>query len=212
MPYLVARSRLAQPGRIAEATEFGLWARDHVHAASGLDVAFGVNVFGRPAGTFTWGAIVPGRAAWVALGLELLADAEYSERVQQAAELFIGPAEDAIRQILHTTPSFDMSRGRPNLVQSWTAQIARMRLDEGIAWSVKVADYVDQLTGHSLVFLGDAYGEFGSVAWLLGADNAAQIDTVNETMMSDPGWRRMVLEAGDLFIDGRTRSNLHRNF
>ena len=31
-------------------------------------------------------------------------------------------------------------------------------------------------------------------------------------MTSDPGWRKLLLEAGDLFIDGRTRSYLHRNF
>ena len=93
----------------------------------------------------------------------MLADAEYNERVQRAAELFLGPAEDVIRQILHTTQSFGMAGGRPNIVQGWTAQIARMRLDEGIAWSVKVSDYVDQLVGHSILLLGDAYGDFGSV-------------------------------------------------
>lgn len=178
----------------------------------GFDISFGVNIFGRPAGTFTWGAIVPGRAAWVDLGLQLAADEEYTNRVQQAAEFFIGPADDVIRQILHATASFDMATGRPNIVQSWTAQIARMQLDAGIAWSIKVSDYVDKLVGHSLILLGDAYGDFGSVAWLLGADTVAQIDTINETMMGDAGWRELLLEASDLFIDGRTRSNLHRNF
>lgn len=171
-----------------------------------------MNLFGRPAGTFTWGGLVPDRDTYVSAGLQLAGDAEYSERVQRAAELFIGPAEDTIRQILYTTPGLDLATGRPNIVQSWTAQIARMRFDEGIAWSIKVSDYVEQLTGHSLIFLGDAYGEFGAVAWLLGGDNVAQLDAVNEKMMGDAGWRQMLVEAGDLFIDGRTRAHLQRNF
>lgn len=208
--YLVSRVRTATPGRLPEAIAWAEESLAHVHSHSSLQVAVGLNVFGRPAGTLVWGSMVDSRATWIEESSKMSADPGFVELGRRGAELFVGPAEDTIRQLVHLA-GVSIEGGPPKYYQTWTAQIARFQFDEALAWGIAVSDYVNKLTGTGVLFMVDAYGSFGSVAWVAGTETAAALDATNDAMMGDAGWRKMVADAADLFIDGRTMVSLGRN-
>lgn len=207
--YLLTRVRTANPARLGEAVDWAVGARDYVNENSGLDVSVLLSVFGRPSGTFTYAAIVEGRSQWIEESGKLLADPAYLERTRRGAELFLGPAEDTMRQIIHMN-GMSPDDPRPAMAQTWTAQISRFQFDAGVAWGIEVADYVAGLTGTGIALLADSYGDFGTLAWVAALESAQKADAMNEAMMADAGWRKMVADAADLFIDGKTKVWLNR--
>jgi hypothetical protein len=207
--YLLTRVRTANPGRLIEAIEWATATRDYVNANSGLETSAHLGVFGRPVGCLTWAAFVESRAQYIAEGQKLLADPAYQERTRRGADLFLGPPEDHLRQIMHMK-GISLADPRPAVSQTWTAQIAHFQFDGALAWSIDVSDYVADLTKTGVVLLADNYGDFGRLAWIAGFDSAEKADAVNETMLADAGWRKMVANAADLFIDGATRVWLNR--
>jgi hypothetical protein len=207
--YLASRVRAADPGRIFEALQWSAETRDYVNAHSGLTVSAHTAVFGRPIGTMTWAAIVENRAQWLAETQAMLNDANYQQLVRRGAELFSGPPEDSLRQIMHMS-GMTVDAPRPPLTQTWSAVIQRFQFDAAMAFGVEVSDYVNKLTGAGLVLLAENYGDFGTLVWIAGLESPEQADSMNEQMLADEGWRTMVANVADLFIDGRTKVWLNR--
>lgn len=207
--YLLNRVRSADPGRIFEALQWSAETRDYVNAHSGLTVSAHTAVFGRPLGTMTWAAIVESRAQFLAESQALLEDTNYQQLARRGAELFAGPPEDSLRQIMHMS-GITIDAPRPPLTQSWSAMIQRSQFDAAMGFAVEVSDYVNKLTGAGNVLVAECYGDFGNLVWIAGFESAEQADSVNEQMLADEGWRTMVANAADLFIDGRTKVWLNR--
>jgi hypothetical protein len=206
--YLVTRMRTAEPGRLREAIEWCLDARDYVNANTALDVSMHASVFGLPSGTITAAGFVEGRGQWLAETDKILADSVYQEKLQRAAEL-LGPARDSFRQVLHLS-GLSIGDPRPAITQNWSADIARFQFDAAMAWAIEVSDYVVGLTGVPIALLAEGYGNFGTLVWIAALDSAEKADQMNEAMLADAGWRKMVAQAADLFIDGQTKVWLNR--
>jgi len=207
--YLLTRVRTADPGKLAETIDWAVDTRNYVNAHSVFDVSLHLSVFGKPTGTLTFAAIIEGRAQWVTETQKLMADSAYMERTKRGAELFLAPPEDSLRHIIHMN-RMSADDPRPALSQTWTAQIARFQFDAAIAWSIEVTDYVADLTGVGIGLATESYGDFGGVAWIASLSSPEQADALNEAMVADAGWRKMVENAADLFIDGRTKVWLNR--
>jgi hypothetical protein len=207
--YLITRVRTADPGKLADAIEWSIDTRNYVNDHSAFEVSVHLSVFGKPTGTVTFATIVESRAQWISESQKLLGDSAYMDRTKRGAEVFLGPAEDSMRQILHVN-GISVEGPRPPVTQTWTAQIARFQFDAAMAWAVEVTDYVVDLTGVGIALAAENYGDFGTLAWIAGPDSAEQADAMNEAMLADAGWRKMVANAADLFIDGKTRVWLNR--
>jgi len=206
--YLLTRVRTADPARIPEAIEWSMDARDYVNANSSLDVSLHASVFGLPNGSITYATFVEGRAQWLAESGKLLADPVYQEKVRLGADL-LAPAQDSLRQVLHLN-GINIGDPRPAITQNWSADIARFQFDAAMAWGIEVTDHVVGLTGVPLALLAEHYGNFGTLVWIAALDSPQQADTMNEAIFADADWRKMVADAADLFIDGKTRVWLNR--
>ena len=208
--YLVTRVRTADPAKFREALAWTIKARDYVNANSELEVSAHVSMFGRPVGTFQWATLVEGRGAWAAATSKLMNDSGYLDLAAEGGELFLGAANDTLRQIIHLNGMTE-SDPRPAFSQGWAAQIRELKFDAAIEWGVAITDHVAALTGARLVFLADNYGDFGTVTWIAGLDSAEQADAVNDMMFNDAEWKkRVAAAAAEYFIDGRTTVWLNR--
>jgi hypothetical protein len=69
-------------------------------------------------------------------------------------------------------------------------------------FGVRGQQHVTKGTGLSNAFLASAYGPFGTVAWLTGADTMAEVDALWAYQSTDVGYQALVKEAAPLFSDG----------
>ena len=207
--YLVSRTRTVKPGKLAEGMAIWKQSKAHVKRITGRDVAIALPVFGLPAGTPTAAMAVEGRADWLSVLDALRADGAVAA-IEQEADIFEGPGDDVIRMIIDLN-GYDPTTF-PAFGQVWTSQFDHWRFDEALAWATKVAAHVTTLTSVPVIVLADAYGEFGTIAWIAPLSSAAQADQLNEAMLADAPWRQLLLEADGLFVPSTTKVWLNRTF
>ena len=209
--YLVTRTRVAKPGKMADAVASIQSSKAIVQRVTGRDIALAVPVFGRPPGTVTMAMFVENRADWFDT-LDLLRADPEAVALEQRTDCFETTGDDALRMVLHTA-GFDPAAGAAAPLaysQSWSAQIDHFRFDEAMAWAVDISDHVHGLTGVPLVLAADAYGAFGTLTWVAGLDSAAQADAMNEAMLGDAVWRQKLAAGDGLFIPTTVKVWLNR--
>lgn len=205
--YLYSRTGHAAHGKELDATAFALEISAKVNSITSLDVRAWVPVYGVPLNTITWVAIVEHAADMAATGDKLLADASYLDMLSTAPELFEGPIEDSIAEII--TMYGDHS-GDPTFASVVNAQCAAGRIADAMAWGVDIGTHVHSITGRDGAFGRPMYGQFGQVTWISLADTAEQIEAADSAMVDDPGYLERVDQAGDLFVEGSATSLLSR--
>ncbi|MEZ5234510.1 MAG: hypothetical protein R2755_23570 [Acidimicrobiales bacterium] len=208
--YLVTRTRVAKPGRMADAIASIQSSKAIVQRVTGRDITLAVPVFGRPPGTVTMAMVVANRADWFDTLDRVRAEPE-AAALEQRTDCFETTGEDVLRMVLHAA-GFDPAAGAAGMAyaQTWSAQIDHFRFDEAMAWAVDIADHVHGLTGVPIVLAADAYGEFGTLTWVAGLDSAAQADAVNEAMLGDAVWRQKLAAGDGLFIPTTVKVWLNR--
>ncbi|MGE4163961.1 MAG: hypothetical protein AB7G23_19720 [Vicinamibacterales bacterium] len=208
--YLVTRTRVAKPGRMADAVASIQSSKAIVQRVTGRDITLAVPVFGRPPGTVTMAMIVANRADWFDTLDRVRAEPE-AAALEQRTDCFETSGEDVLRMVLHTA-GFDPAAGAAGMAysQTWSAQIDHFRFDEAMAWAVDISDHVHGLTGVPIVLAADAYGEFGTLTWVAGLDSAAQADALNEAMLGDAVWRQKLAAGDGLFIPTTVKVWLNR--
>lgn len=207
--YLFSRVRTAKVSRIRDARAWAATMRDLAADRTGIDVTLHSSVFGRPAGTFTWAALVEGRAALATMMGKLVDDDEYLDHVERSGEMFHGNPEDSFRLILQLD-GIDTDGPAPMVSQAWSAQIANGQLDHATDWGTDIATYVYEVTGAPIVTMADAYGDFGRMTWIAAMDSPEHADRVNELLAQDPEYVKRVNYAEDLFIPGSGRMWLNQ--
>ena len=86
-----------------------------------------------------------------------------------------------------------------------TAQIAGGNPMPAIAWAKDVAEYVKKYEGFSSIdVFTDAFGEVGTIRWIVDYENLASFEKVQNQIMSDPEFFRKTENAPELFIQGKT--------
>jgi hypothetical protein len=187
-------------GPFAEVSAWASGMRQYVSDKSGREIGLWSVMFGAPLGTMVYSARVEGLADLQSIGETLLGDPDYHARLASGRELSGGPPVDQI-----STPIYGEVADPPpvgSLAVVTTATIANGAYAEAIAWSVEIAQYVEDVTGFRSTFLVDDYGPFGQVRWIGVAPDAAAADAAGQKLNADPGYIDRLSAAGKLFAQG----------
>lgn len=203
--YLFSRVNTMTGARIRDGVQFAGEITDYVNSHSELDVSAHSFIFGRPLGTLAWSCMVETHAQMLAATEALTGDDSYLDQTAKASELFVGPAEDSFREVLHTAGELT-APGRYT-----TAVLAKgnaERMADVMMWGMEMTDIVQKVSGRPSAFLADAYADFGGVAWLTAFDDADSIDTMRTELRSDPDYLAHMAGSAGMFIPGSGHGSL----
>ncbi|MCU1499863.1 MAG: hypothetical protein JWM47_3816 [Acidimicrobiales bacterium] len=203
--YLLTRMNTVKGSHERTAMEFAPQMTEHVRAVSGLDLTLSDFIFGQPPVTLMWSAMVEDHAVMLAAIERLAADETYTDLSTGSADLFIGPSEDHFRAVVHTAG--EMTDVSP-LTTTVVATCCADRISDATAWAVEMTDLMHRLTGEGSMFLTDAYGPFGGVAWFMGLADMAAVESMREALRSDEEYLALLARSAGLFLPGSASTSL----
>jgi hypothetical protein len=187
------------------------WARDicaFVNERSHFDVSLWQGLFGMPVGTVAFSMLVDSRAAFAAGQLELLADDEYLDMVDEGMQFVTTPPEDRLVSMLHHAGG-ELRRADVGAAASiTTAQVEVDRTLEAITWSVGMADLAADISGHPVHLGSVEHGAFGELQWTSTAPDIAEVDRVGDLLTKDEDYVGRLSQATGLFVPGSGRQLL----
>jgi hypothetical protein len=202
---LFTRVRTTKLERLQEGRAFAVEIAAQVSESTGIEVTPWATVYGAPAGTLSFTAVVDSQAAMGASMEKLGADTAYQKKISEAAgNLFTGPGEDLMGEVVNMvgTP------GAAHYSTIVTAQCAPGKIAAAMAWAVDIQTHVHKLTNQDGLLLRGLYGPFGTLAWIGLAGSLADIDATNAAMSADPTYIEQLDKAGELFVTGSVEQRL----
>ena len=201
--YLFTRTATISPDHQLDGIAFAVEIAAKAAAVTGSPVSVYRFAFGAPLGTILWSSVYESHTALEAAEQKLMADAGYVEAITKASSLFTGPIEDALASPVITTIAAPHA-------SYWATQasISGGKFAQALELGSSIANHIADVTGQPTGFFTDAYGPFGQVRWLTGADTGADMDKVRETLAVDPKFISLLESAGDCFAQGSGHSVL----
>ncbi len=205
--YLFVRTRTCLPERMSEAAAFAVDITTRASSLTGLDLAAWQVTFGAPAGTFSWTTTVDSHAELGDATEKLAVDVGYLDAVQSASELFDGPAEDALIDIVATVGDGGHQGKVADVI---TARCAPGKIAEAMAWGVEMMEYAGGVTGLDGLFTRSMYGPWAAIGWISLADSLDEIDAGTAALDAAPEYVAKIDAAGDLFLPESGQATLSR--
>lgn len=175
---------------------------------SPFDVSLWQGLFGMPAGSFVYSAIVESRATFVAGQAQLLGDDDYLDLIDRGQEYLTTPPEDRLVNIVHSSGGELQRAGVGAAAQITAANIEVDRAVDAIGWSVGMADLVAEITGVP-VHLGQVeHGAFGELQWTSTVRDIAEVDRTADLIAKDEDYLARMGDAKGLFVPGSGRQML----
>ncbi len=200
---LFTRTRTADLGRAPDAMAFSVDIAQVVTKVTGVEILTWSTLFGDPLGTISWSCRVGSLAELTAMTATLNANASYLDKVQEGQDLFQGPMQDQISEIVSVVGT--ATPGRYTTVIS--AQCAPGRIGEAMAWAVEAEEESCRLTGLDGIVVRGLYGPFASVGWITPAATIEDVQK-GDTAFADPAFAKSIDGAGELFLPGVTHTRL----
>ena len=173
---------------------------EYVNANGSMDFTAWMADFGYPVGTVAWNALAESQAALAEGAMALAGQDGYLDLVEAAADMVAAPGEDALRELVHGSPSEPPALG--SVAQVTTATVALDRAADAMAWSVEMAQHVEKVTGNPTSFWSSVYGQMGEVGWIGVVDDAAAADASRAAINGDAEYIERLKATADLFIPG----------
>jgi hypothetical protein len=179
----------------------------HVNSKSPSPITLWDVGFGAPLGTFVFSTRTDGMAGVMAMGAAFADDADYFALVAKGADWIDAPVVDQLRESISEPPAGEMP-GPGAVVTVTTSIIANGRYADAIGWGLKVADHVTNTTGLPVTLWNSMSGDFGQLAWIGVAPDAAAFDDNNAKLNVDAGYMEMLGAAGELFVPGSAQRQI----
>jgi hypothetical protein len=180
------------------------WAAEingYVNAHSDHDLTLWRADFGFPVGTVAWSTWVESQES-MAAGFAALADDDgYFAMLDQGAEFLTTPAQDILRDAVHGGPG-DTAPPLGAVAAVTTAVIAGGQYGDAIAWSVEMAQLVEEVTKLPSSFFVDSFGTFGQVTWISAAPDLATARATGEAINTNDQYLKRLSDVGELFVQG----------
>ena len=201
--YLFTRTATISPEHQLDGMAFVVNIAAKAASITGVPASVYRVAFGAPLGSVLWSSVFESHAALEAAEQKLMADAGYVEATTTSSHLFTGTVDDALATPVSSTLT------APN-ASYWVTQatITGGKLTQAVELGVEIQTHIAEVTGQPTAFLTDTYGPFGQVRWLTGANSAAEMDKVRDTLGTDPKFLSLVGRAGDCFAQGSGHSVL----
>ena len=205
--YLFVRTSTCRPERMADATAFAVDITTRASSLTGLDLAAWQVTFGAPAGTFSWTTTVESHAELGEATEKLAVDVGYLDSVQEAGELFAGPPEDSLIEIVATVGEGGHQGKVADVI---TARCAPGKISEAMTWGVEMMEYVGNVTGLDGLFTRSLYGPWAAVGWITLAETFEEIDAGTAALNAATDYVPKIDAAGDLFLVDSGQARLSR--
>lgn len=204
--FLFSRIITIAPGRMRSAQGFIADATAHVNENTPFDLGVWSVLFGRPVGTVSFSMMLEDLGTYLDASAELNASSAYIDKVNSAGDIWAGPAEDYLREVVHTAgePADDP------VFASATQAVIQEDYSKALEWSVGMADLARSTTGHATMLLRNVYGDFGGLMWLSGATTSAEIAAANAALRDSGEYLERLDAAEDLFVPGSGQQALLR--
>jgi len=182
--------------------EYALEVTEAANRVIEPDVHLWLALFGRPVGTFSWNAVIDGRAALGGAMAALAGSDGYQALLERGQEFATTGAVDKLRQLVHPAPADGAGTEVGNYAEAITAVPAEGRIGRSIRWGTEIAQLASRIIGIPVTFWADAYGTFGRVTWLIVHPDAAAVDAANDELNGNEEYLHMVDSTDDLFVPG----------
>jgi hypothetical protein len=206
--YLFTRSRRIRAGSILAGVDWSVAATDLVRKTTGREVNGWMSVLSPEFGTVTWSMWAESMADVIEAGDKLATSATWNDLLQRGDEHFEGAVVDGLANLLHGAP--DTAGDPPEYVNVVTASATQGRLADAITAGVSLAEHASKVTGTPTMFLANATGLFGGVAWISPGADIATADAARVALVSDPDWLPLIDKVGTAFAPGAAQAMFRR--
>lgn len=204
--YIFGRRRRMNPARGRAAMAATIEARDRASAILGFPVWAWSSVLSADLGTVMWSTRFDHLSDAIAADDALWSDDGFASWAEQNDELYSGPSEDTISEVIAGAPS-----GPPGaFVQIAQGVCANGAIAEAMGFGVEIAETASRIGGHQTMFVSPVVGPFGAVGWLTSFPDLAALEAANASLQATDEWVKLIDRAGHAFQPGVTSSLLRK--
>ena len=207
--YLFSRRTRLAGGNGMAGLEWATSILPKVKEIAGHEVQLWGTVYSPGFGTISWTAWVEDLSALEALGDKLQADAGYLELTNQGAQFTEGGLDDGIFQPIYG--EVDPARNI-QYVSGVVGVVASGNAARAMAAGVEIAQTAEKITGLPTMFGSSPTGPYGSVGFLTGYENIAQLEAAENKLAADESWIKMLDSTKGCFVEDPmiTQSTIYR--
>jgi hypothetical protein len=187
--YLFSRRARLAPGNTQAAMTWATEITQKVNQVTGLNVGLYALTFSPEVGTLSWSTFVPDLTTLEAANDKLLVDDAYVSMLDAGAKFALGGADDALLSIIHGAP--DPAR-QIEYVTTVQTVCASGSLAKGIELAVEIAQRAEKTLGVPVLVATAATGNYGSVVWISGYANVAELERSQEALAADATFAEFV--------------------
>jgi hypothetical protein len=193
--YIFSRTTIAALGQQLQATTAAVEVAGMVGSLTGHEIKVMAAHFGAPQGTIMWTTTLDSHAQRQTMLEAMAADPDFMAKAVSLTGLFMSPSEDRMSRFLSppltpTSKFYTVTR----------AVMADGKFTEAIEFGLEITDYIVKESGMVGAFLKPSFGGFGDVSWVLGMNDAADMDRFEDWQMGDAGYQGRVAAAAGLFV------------
>ena len=193
--YLFGRRAQLSGAKFRKSLEWVGEITNRVSQTTGLQVRVWNQMFSPAVGTILWATTVPDLATLEAANDKLLVDEDYTDLLDKGQDYTLpGLVDDILAVIVSGQP--DPNR-ELNYVNSVRAHIVGGKTATGMALGVEIAERASAIIGVPTVFIAEATGDYGSVGWVTGFADDAEMERGLLAINGDPKFIE--------FLDSKTK-------
>jgi hypothetical protein len=187
--YLFSRRIRFGPGNTRKSMEWALAQTETVNKITGLPVNLFMQVYSPEVGVVAWSTFVPDLPTLEAAGDKLNADDGWVSGVDAGSAMTVGGADDLLAQVIYGEPDPNRQIEYATVVQTVCAPGS---IGKGMEVGIELAQRAEKVINTPTLFLAGVTGNYGSVAWLSGHENAQALEASQQALASDQDWAHLV--------------------
>jgi hypothetical protein len=181
--YLFSRQGRLSGARFRDSVAWATEAAQRVSQTTGLEVGLWSRMFSPGVGTLVWATFVPDLATMEAANDKLMVDDGINSLFEKGNDFIIpGTMDDALATVISGTP--DPNRA-VEYVATVEATIHTGKGADGIELGVEIAQRAERVMGLPSMFVANQTGNYGSVAWITGFADVAELERAQTALNSD---------------------------
>jgi hypothetical protein len=197
--YLFSRFRHVNSASIREGVAAAVEVAGMASTITGLDVGAWMTIASPDVARVNWSAMFENLDELQTATEKLAASTDYGDWVDAHDNLYDGPTEDALVQIVHGAPDPERT---VNYVAGVETVCANGKLSAGLSAGVELAEAFTKITGSPILFAVRRTGLYGGVLWISGAETLGELGALEETLFADSSWAPLVDQHGPAFEPG----------
>jgi hypothetical protein len=200
--YLFSRQARLAPGQMRDGIGWAVGQCERAARISGLPVSLFSQVFSPRLGSLSWTAFVPDLASLETADEKLMLDAEYLSAIDEGTEFLQGGVDDLLFTVVHGEPDPERDVRYVSTVQ---AVCSSGNLGRGMEVGVQIAQRAEEISGMPTMFVANATGPYGGVAWLTGFESVQALEAGEGALLADPTWVELIdRDAAGVYVEEPT--------